>query len=48
MCVAKSPDQQFVKKLYLLGKNDKHKLADVLRLPNHDSVQVALCRDGVR
>ena len=48
MRIPKSPESQFVKKVWSLSKNDKQKLADVIRLPNHDSVQVALCRDGVR
>ena len=48
MCIPKSPESQFVQKVWSLSKNEKQKLADVIRLPNHDSVQVALCRDGVR
>jgi hypothetical protein len=42
----KSIEQQFLKKVHQLDSNDQQTIADVLRLQNHDSVQVALCTDG--
>ena len=46
MLMPKSIEPQFLKRVHAMSPNDKQILADVLRLPNHDLVQVALCNDG--
>jgi hypothetical protein len=46
LCMPKSIEQQYLKKVSQQTTANKQTIADVLRLPNYDSVQVALCTDG--
>ena len=42
----KTPEAQFFKKLAVVGPKHRQTIANVIRLPNYDSVQVTLCVDG--
>lgn len=46
LCMPKSIEKQFVKKVSQLTSAQQLVIYDILSLPNYDSVQVALCNDG--